>query len=254
MRLLQTKVPNLVNKKDSQDNKNYALVSNDLLPAVAHELKTPLSAIVSFSDSLQEELQNPQSKEECLNYAREINSAALDLMEVVNDLLDIKGDGFFKVNLSDEIDLKDVIKRAIRLNYDYALRRNIIINSDIADNLNGIRLDKKRMKQILTNLISNAIKYSPKHSEVKITAKIENNILEIIVLDHGFGMSQIQVKRAFQKYETIKNPNSDKVDSFGLGLAIVKELVELQKGKIEIKSELNKGTKIKLSFPLYNYN
>ena len=119
-------------------------------------------------------------------------------------------------------------------------------------------------RQILVNLISNAIKYSPKNTEIKISAKqvttggsavpgdtsvTNNNFLQIIVSDQGFGMTDPQLENAFQKYQTIQNPNSGKVDSFGLGLPIVKQLVELQRGTIEIESELNKGTAIKLKFP-----
>lgn len=81
------------------------------------------------------------------------------------------------------------------------------------------------MKQILTNLISNAVKYSPRHSEIKIICKNSDGFLEISVIDQGFGMSTPQIQTAFQKYQTIQNPNSDSVDSFGLGLAITKHLV-----------------------------
>ena len=74
---------------------------------------------------------------------------------------------------------------------------------------------------------------------------------EIIVADQGFGMTPSQVETAFEKYQTIENPNSGKVDSFGLGLPIVKQLVELQNGTIEVRSELNKGTEVKLKFPYF---
>ncbi len=124
---------------------------------------------------------------------------------------------------------------------------------DLGRVLRPIKLDAKRIKEVLTNLISNAVKYSPKQSEVKITAKnsFENNqeFLEICVVDQGFGMTNSQIQTAFQKYQTIQNPNLGSVDSFGLGLPITKQLVELQNGKLEVRSELNKGTEIKLKFP-----
>ena len=79
----------------------------------------------------------------------------------------------------------------------------------------------------------------------------EQKYLQIIVADQGFGMTPSQVETAFEKYQTIENPNSGKVDSFGLGLPIVKQLVELQNGTIEVRSELNKGTEVKLKFPYF---
>lgn len=176
--------------------------------------------------------------------------------ELIHDILDVEAaalSGNFSVDLSKEIAVRDTIKRSVRINYDYSLKRNVTLQSEISDEIKLIKLDAKRMKQILTNLISNAIKYSPKQSAVKITAKnsFENNqeFLEICVADQGFGMTNSQIQTAFQKYQTIQNPNSGSVDSFGLGLSITKQLVELQNGKLEVKSRVGQGTEMKLKFP-----
>jgi signal transduction histidine kinase len=182
---------------------------------------------------------------------------------LVNDLLDVGAiaSGNFSVDLSRDIDIGDVLKRAMRINHDYALKRNVSLKLEISDDVKLMKLDEKRMKQVLTNLISNAVKYSPKQSEVKIicrnvaphpllaSSKPNPEFLEILVIDQGFGMNEEQIKTAFEKYQTIQNPNSGTVDSFGLGLPITKQLVELQNGSLEVKSELEVGTKIKLKFP-----
>ena len=174
--------------------------------AIIHELKTPLNAIVGFSQILREEVRKPNFIEECEDCTQEIINAANEMDNLIHDLLDV-----------------------------------------------GIKLDEKRMKQILTNLISNAAKYSPPRTKIKIVARkfSENkkDFLQIIIVDQGFGMTKEQIKTAFQKYKTIQNPNSEKVDSFGMGLPIVKQLVELQSGTIEMISEVGKGTEIKLRFP-----
>jgi signal transduction histidine kinase len=172
--------------------------------------------------------------------------------ELVHDILDVAqvSSGNFSVDLSREIDLRDVVKRAVRLNYDYALRRNVSLKVEMSDEVKAVKLDAKRMKQVLTNLISNAVKYSPAHKEVKIICKNNSEFLEISVIDQGFGMSAAQIETAFEKYQTIQNPNSGSVDSFGLGLPITKQLVELQNGAIEVNSEVGKGTEMKIKFPL----
>lgn len=218
---------------------SFALSSSEFLSAVSHELKTPLNAIIGFSDV------------ECMDYVNEINSAALEMNELVHDLLDVGNvaAGNFLVDLSKEIDVPDMVKRAVRLNYDYALRRKIELKLEIAEDVKLIRLDFKRMKQVLANLISNALKYSSQGSDVKIIVKNNLEYLEILVSGQGFGMKPEQVKTAFEKYKTIENPNSGTVDSFSLGLAITKHLVEIQNGSLEVKSEINKGTEIKLRFP-----
>ncbi len=231
--------------------------NSDFLNSIIHELKTPLNAIISFSEAIKLDIQDPQRIQECLEYANEINCAANDLNDLIHDLLEVNSHSSknFTVDLNKEIDIRNLVKRSIKLNYDYALKRNILITSKIDEDVFTIKLDVKRMKQILTNLISNAIKYSPKKTEIKITVKniFQNNqkFLQFIILDQGFGMTPNQLKTAFQKYQTIKNPNSEIVDSFGLGLPITKELVELQNGSIQAESQLNKGTKIILQFP-YN--
>ncbi len=192
---------------------------------------------------------------ECIDCIQEINQAAYEMSDLIHDLLDVGSStsGSFSVDLDQKINIANAIKRSVKLNCDYALRRSISLKTEISSDPNLIRLDEKRVKQILVNLISNAIKYSPEKTEIKISAQNifenEQKYLLIIVADQGFGMTLDQIDLAFQKYQTIKNPNSGKVDSFGLGMPIVKQLVELQNGTIEIKSELNKGTAIELKFP-----
>ncbi len=238
----------------SEDSNNIS--SQEFISAITHELKTPLSAIIAFSEVLKDEIRDPQAIQECMDHINEINRTAVDLNDLVHDLLDVSqiNSGKFSVNLENEIDIADAIHRAMRINHDYALKRRISLKADICDNLKPINLDNKRMKQVLTNLISNAVKYSPKKTEVSVSAKLvkdEDNLesMEIKVADHGYGMDQEQIKDALAKYKTVNNPNRDKVDSFGLGLPIVKQLVELQNGKIEIISQVEKGTEFILKFP-----
>lgn len=237
------------------DEKNTA--SSDFIKSMIHELKNPISAISGISQILREEKDYNLSDSERIDYLNCIDESVNDLNELVHDLLDVSSDGneetTFSVDLTREIDVKEIVRRSVRLNKDYASRSGIKIDSEIVDDVYLIRLDLKRTKQILANLISNSIKYSPKKTTIKIVLKNiiknEKKYLEISVSDQGFGMSEEQVKIAFEKYKTIKNPNSGKVDSFGLGLPIVKELVELQKGNIQVISSLGKGTNMIITFP-----
>ncbi len=232
--------------------------SFEYISAITHELKTPLNAIIGFSDVLQEELAKVVDNnasivdiKTLLDYVKEINHTAQEMNELVHDLLDVKAvaSGNFSVNLTKKVDIIDLIKRSLRLNHDYALLRHVNFKMIIDSDIPPIKLDAKRTKQILTNLISNAVKYSLVNSEVKVAVGVCEKFLEIKICDQGFGMSPDQVKTAFKKYGTIENPNSGKVDSFGFGLPIVKQLVELQKGTIEVTSKINKGTTIVIKFP-----
>ncbi len=227
----------------------------DFINSIIHELKSPLSAIIGFSGLLKEELRNTISIDECLDYANEIEKVAIDLNELINDLLEAGSleECNFSIDLNKEIDITNIVKRSVRLNYDFSLRRQIKLKTQIAEDVGLIKLDVKRMKQVLANLISNAIKYSPEKTEITVSAqniiKDEQKFLQIVVADQGFGMTQDQVRTAFEKYRTIENPNSGIVDSFGLGLPITKQLVELQNGTISVKSEVGKGSEFILEFP-----
>lgn len=229
--------------------------SSDFINSIVHELRNPLNAIIGFSEILKQDVRDPKAIEECADYANEINKAASELNELIRDLLEVgsAAEGSFSVDLDKEIDVVYAIKRSVRLNCDFGIRRKIAIKTNIEDDLSAINLDAKRMKQILSNLISNAIKYSPENTKVTISAKNifkdGQKTLQIIVADQGFGMTQDQVKTAFEKYQTIENPNSGKVDSFGLGLPITKQLVELQNGTISVKSQVEKGSEFILEFP-----
>ncbi|MBM5783034.1 MAG: HAMP domain-containing histidine kinase [Pelagibacterales bacterium] len=234
---------------------NFKTEQQDFLNSIIHELKTPLNAIIGFSEILKNEVRDPKAVEECFDYADEINKVANDLNEIINDLLDVGSIASrnFVLDLSKKIDVKEIIKRSIKLNRDFSVRRKVSLKEEIAADIDLINLDCKRMKQILCNLISNSIKYSPENTEVAVLAKNilknEQNFLQIIVADQGFGMNEDQVKTAFEKYQTIENPNSGIVDSFGLGLPITKQLVELQNGRISVKSEVGKGSEFILEFP-----
>lgn len=231
-------------------------MTSEFLSAICHEIKNPLSAIIGLSEIISLEINNPKSVPECESYAKEIVKTALEINDLVHDLLDIGQvfSGNFSIDVSNKIDVRELVHRAVKLNQDFAIRRGIILTQKVAQDIAPIRLDMKRMKQVLHNLISNAIKYSPEKTEVIVFAQNivlgEKQYLQISVKDHGFGMSEEEVVRSFQKYQTIPNPNSGKVDSFGLGLPITKDLVERQGGKIEVISRVGGGSEFIMQFPL----
>lgn len=249
-----------ITKNQAEPSKENSFSNQDFLKSIIHELKNSLHAISGISEILKDEEVYKISPYERKEYLKNLDESVIDLKEMVFDLLDFASndnqDFSFNTNLSEKIDIKELILRAVKLNKNYALKSSIKIESEIAEDVSLINLDAKRTKQILTNLISNSVKYSPRKTTIKISAKnfIKNQqkYLQIIVSDQGFGMTQSQIKLAFEKYKTIKNINSNKVDSFGLGLPIVKKLVELQNGKILVNSTPNKGTDFILEFGYYN--
>lgn len=197
-----------------------------------------------------------------------IIEASHELTDFVNDLIYLNEaeTGEFKINKSKRaVNISKIIKQALKVLKKRAKNYNIILISKIDDDLNLLpNLDPQRLKQIMVNLISNAIKRSQKDGVIEVIARniepeeakkfdklaksTKEKFVEIIIKDHGSGMSIGEIKSALQKYQAIANVGKHKIDSLGLGLPIVKYLVEKQDGIFEIKSEKNKGSEIKIIF------
>ena len=187
----------------------------------------------------------------------DIIDSASELTDFINDLIDLNQaeSGEFKINKSpNPTDIENILKQSVKLMQKRAKKSNILIITRIEENLyQPLFLDQRRVKQVVINLISNAVKYSPQETIIEISAKtiddkkgIKPKRVEIIFHDHGFGMTEEEIEIALQKYKTIENVNSGKVDSIGLGLPIVKYLIEKQGGTLEIKSKKNLGTTIRV--------
>jgi signal transduction histidine kinase len=235
-------------KKISLENFN----KSEFLAAISHDVRNPLSAIISFAHMLHDN--DDMAKEEVKEWSKDIENCAMEVLQFINDLMDVNqiSSGEFSIDMSKRIDMSEIIRRSIRVNRDFARRKKIEIIQHAASESLLINLDSRRMKQILVNLISNAVKYSRDDVKIEVFAEkiYEDSMpkLRIIIKDRGFGMTEGQVKKAMEKYGTIKNENSGKVDSFGLGLPLVKNLVEAQKGKMMIDSTIGVGTVVTLVF------
>jgi len=238
----------LANQKISTENFN----KSEFLAAISHDIRNPLLAIVSFAHLIQDD--EIATKAEIAEWGKDIENCTTEVLQFINDLMDVNqvASGEFSIDMSKKVDIAEIVRRSIRVNRDFARRKKMEILSHITTETTFANLDPRRMKQILVNLISNAVKYSKDATKIEIFVQkvFEEGKpkLQIAVKDRGFGMNEEQIKKALEKYGTIKNENSDKVDSFGLGLPLVKSLVEAQGGKMTIDSTIGVGTTVTLTF------
>jgi signal transduction histidine kinase len=246
------------------------------LTSISHELKNQIVPIFSLSEMIKDQffgkIDDVKNKKEYLEAAEDIHNAAQEMLEFLNDLMDMafSESGDFSVNL-ENVDLANLIERSIKINKDLALRKNIqIVFNRGQSSLPNITLDPRRTKQILINLISNSVKYSPENTTITINTRIENNNkLTISIQDQGIGMNTEQIQMALDgkgtqidksalknhHYQTQhhKQTHSHKqtqtqIDSHGIGMPLVKKLVELQNGEMKILSKIEEGTEIILCF------
>jgi two-component system cell cycle sensor histidine kinase PleC len=221
---------------------------SDFLAYTAHELRTPLSFIVTGSEIMKSQLFGKLS-ERYLEYVSNIHQSGLELLEFIDDLIDEMRTerGKFKV-YNKIINVNNIFIKVFRQNLNKAFKQKVSIELDIEPNLPLLITDSRRMVQILNNLITNSIKYSPENTVIKIIAKIINHEMHLAVSDQGFGMNKTDIEFAFSNYGTIENKNSSKVESVGLGLPIVKILAEALGARVIIDSKKDYGTTITIVF------
>lgn len=222
----------------------------EFLLATAHELRSPLNAIIGMADLIKKRSDDAKTQE----YSQDIKDAGKELLEFISDLLDLNQaeSGNFMIYHLERVDVADLIKRSIKLNISRAQKAGIKIASDIADDLPYIQGSDRRLKQVLINLLTNSIKYSPTKTVITVTAYAQSYRYKegvcICIRDEGYGMTPVELEVALVKWGKGDGGNQIQ-DSFGLGLPLVKHLVQLHGGEMEITSEKGTGTHVKLWFP-----
>ncbi len=221
-------------------------LKNEFISTAAHEFKTPLTSIQGFSELLltRKDL-GPEDSERFLSY---INKQAVSLTMIVNDLLDISriesGKGF-ELNLA-PCKVGDTIQQILPYFEEQTDKHTFEVT--LPENPDEILVDKEKMGQVLKNILSNAVKYSPDGGTIRIHSDTSDNYCRVYVEDEGMGMTPEQVDRIFNKFYRADATNSA-IEGTGLGMTIVKYIVEAHGGKINVESTLGKGTKVSYQIP-----
>jgi signal transduction histidine kinase len=223
----------------------------DFLAFTAHEIRSPLGFIRTGSEIMQKEVLGKLSKE-YKEYAEGIHKNSSIILDFITDILDENQiiEGKFKtINAITQI--PEIINDAIKVNLTRFNSRKVKIVTDIEKDLPLLICDQRRILQVLSNLISNAIKYSKDDTTITISAKIINNKMEIKVMDQGIGMKEEEIPIAVSAYGILQSIDYQSAGSYGLGLAIVKMLLDAHDATLSISSVVEKGTTIKIIFPKY---
>jgi two-component system, cell cycle sensor histidine kinase PleC len=219
---------------------------------MSHELRTPMNAIVGFSDILRHQRFGPMQNDRYLEFAGDINDSAQHLLDLINNLLDLAKleAGGFDIRDAEAIELEDGIEMAIRLLRPLATQQQVQVKVEIAEPGLHIMAIERMMRQILINLLSNAIKFTPPEGQVTIT--LSSNAAGEAVLevrDTGIGMSPADIRAAFMPFGQVNSMLSRKHAGTGLGLPLAKAMVELNHGRLDLRSMPGEGTTVTLTFP-----
>jgi len=229
-------------------------LKSDFVSTVSHELRTPLTSIKGFISTLLGDKEGFFGKERIQRFYQIIESEADRLSRLINDLLDvsrIEAGRALQINLK-ELEVPPLIEKVVNIQKGYTRKHEF--KTSFAESLPRVSADEDKFGQILTNLISNAIKYSPDGGTIAIEAKesIEqkHNFVVISVADEGIGIPKDQIDKLFQRFERIEGKETQQIKGTGIGLSLVKHLVELQKGKIGVESKEGIGSKFSFSLPV----
>ncbi|WMW24614.1 PAS domain S-box protein [Methanolobus sediminis] len=222
---------------------------SEFLATMSHELRTPLNAIIGYSQMLQDsDFGSMNEKQQ--RFANHISTSGKHLLELINDILDLSKVEAGKMDLHMEtFDVNDVLKNVYNIIDPLAVKKNIELNFEINQDI-SIYADKIRFKQILYNLMSNAIKFTPNGGHVTADISANENFLKISVSDDGIGISQEEQKKLFTPFYQADSSTARKYQGTGLGLSIVKKIVELHGGTISMESEPGNGSTFTFTLPL----
>jgi PAS domain S-box-containing protein len=220
------------------------------LANMSHELRTPLNAVIGFSELLEQQIFGTLNDKQ-RTYVGNVLVSGRHLLQLVNDVLDISKVEAGRMDLAYErtpiASIVDVVRGVIG---GLALKRGIRLEVALPPGLPDVFIDPGRIKQVLYNLISNAIKFTPKGGLVRLTARADARSLTVSVSDTGIGIARADLPRLFREFEQLAQPNGTRPEGTGLGLALSRRLVELHGGRVEVESELGRGSTFSVHLPL----
>lgn len=227
-------------------------LKSEFLAMMSHELRTPLNTIIGFTDVLLSD-SFPDMPEKAREYLRDIMESGEHLLSLINDILDLAKIEAGKEKLYlEEIPVADFIRGTVLLFREKAAKHGIQMEVS-TEGVSGWVLDGRKFRQILFNLLSNAFKFTPDGGKVGVEAKIEGNVLAVTVWDTGIGIPEEDLPRLFKPFEQLDSSLTRHYSGTGLGLAMVKKLAELHGGTVSVRSELGKGSRFTVYFPLLAY-
>ncbi len=222
----------------------------EFLANMSHELRTPLNAIIGFSQLMADEVLGPLGNAKYTGYARDICNSAEHLLGIINDILDVSKLEAGKFELEEEmIDITQITRNLLHFVADRASALEVTIETDIENDLPRLRADARKLKQILLNLVTNALKFSQPGSRVTLRARTHNGAIILEVVDRGIGMDETEVTTAITRFGQVASTWNRKHAGTGLGLPLAIGLVELHDGKLEIRSRKGEGTTVTVTFP-----
>jgi PAS domain S-box-containing protein len=222
----------------------------EFLATMSHELRTPLNAIIGFSQVMAGEMLGPITTQKYVGYARDVLASAEHLLGIINDILDVSKLEAGRLELTEEtVELDQLVADVLRLVEVKARAGEIRIDLRSEGSIPRLVADPRKIKQIVLNVISNAVKFSHPGGEIEIVLRLRGGGIAVAVVDHGIGMDAQEVALASTRFGQVASALSRRHAGTGLGLPLAIGLVELHGGTLTIESMKGSGTTVTIAFP-----
>ncbi|MGF7007261.1 PAS domain S-box protein [Aminobacter sp. BE322] len=223
----------------------------DFLARISHEIRTPLNAIIGFSELMIDEKFGPVANDRYRDYLRDINRSGNHVLDLVNDLLDISKIEAGQQEMDYEaVSLNDTLAETVAMMQPQANRERVIIRSSLASRLPEVVADRRSVRQIALNILSNAVRYTQAGGQVIVSTAYETSgDIVMRVRDTGIGMSLAEIEQALKPFKQINSLKRARGDGTGLGLPLTKAMVEANRARFSIASTPGEGTLVEVTFP-----
>jgi signal transduction histidine kinase len=226
-------------------------IKSGFLATMSHELRTPLNAIIGFSEMMRHEVMGPLGNEQYRSYAADIHDSGTHLLEIINDFLDLSKAEVGKLELHEEVfDLRGTVRSVRQLTGESIRAAGLSDSFELAENLPLLCADERKTKQVLLNLVTNAVKFTPAGGRIEVDARFDPALgLSLIVTDTGIGIAPGDIGRVLEPFEQVDSSLARQHQGTGLGLPLVKAIMELHGVGVELQSEVGVGTRVRVTFP-----
>ena len=223
---------------------------SSFLAAMSHELRTPLNAVIGYSELMTMETFGPLSAARYREYAQDIHASGTHLLSLINDILDLSridaGEG--KLD-EDVLNLHDIVGESLRMVEAQANAAGLALSSAFEAGVPRLRGDARRLKQIVINLLANALKFTPSGGRITVRVSRRDGGIALAVEDTGIGIAQEDIPRALERFGQVDSSLARKYDGAGLGLPLARQLAELHGGTLVLQSQVGVGTTVTVTLP-----
>lgn len=226
-------------------------VKDEFLANMSHELRTPLNAIIGLSESLTDEIAGDLNTKQ-QKYVSTIRESGQHLLSMINDILDLAKIEAGQVELDrSRVNISAVCETSLRMVKQLAHKKNLIVEFKLDEQLDTVEADERRLKQMLVNLLTNAVKFTPEkgHIGLEVQGDPEKQQIHFTVWDDGIGIKPEDQARLFKPFVQVNNTLTNTLGGTGLGLALVTQLAHLHQGNVTLKSEYGVGSRFTITLP-----